>query len=295
MEPDPAIPVAGMPKWAPRWVLSPWTLPVLLGNKSPNNRLGWLNPSLGTARRGWGVGHRCCGSKDLRRPSGTLASFNWGGWPCSPMPASPTCVHALLSCTRHRASSITVHTPSSCILHHLARSTFVRAPSLCTLHHLTRSITSHTPSPHTLPLHVCSSFAGASSSYTLHHCAHAVVQASSLCKLLHLARFIVMYGCHAHSIILHTLFSHVLCYTCSIMYVSSCAHSIVHSPLSYPHVATENSPKLWGGRVGSAQGSIPITGAWTPSPWPLHPAHPWPARVNAGGEGCLRALVPVQK
>lgn len=47
MEPESAIPMAGMPEWEPKWVLSPWTLPVLFGYKSPTNHAGQLNPSLG--------------------------------------------------------------------------------------------------------------------------------------------------------------------------------------------------------------------------------------------------------
>ena len=109
------------------------------------------------------------------------------GVPCSPLPASPTRVHAPLSLPCHHAGSIIVRTLSSCTLRHLACSIFVRAPSLCTLRRCTRSI-----------------FMGAPSWQALHCRArsvtvHTVVQAPSLCMLcLHVCSVMRALSCVLH-------------------------------------------------------------------------------------------------
>lgn len=134
------------------------------------------------------------------------------------------------------------------------------------------------------------------------HCASSIIVHALSCTLclrarsvtLHTPSLCVLHRC-ARSIVLHALSSCVLCHACSIMHAPSPCTLLRHTHL-WSLRTTPNSAA--GGRVGSAWGPMPIAGTRAPSPpatAATAPAHPRPARVNAGGGGCLRDLVPVQK
>lgn len=264
-------PGAGVPGQA----LSPQSLPVPLGNESPNDWPGQLNPSPGTGGgRGRGEGHRCCGCMEPHRPvSPLIGEDGWAagdagdllpspasgrGVPCSPMPASPTRVHTPSLCTHRRASSIIVHALSLCMLRRLARSVFVHAPPSCTLH-----------------LQVCSIFARASPSCTLRHCAHSCLH---VCCIMHAPASCTLHLC---------ALSIFTCAPSCVLRRRACS-IVVHTPSSRLPVDTQGNPELgsrWqGGLCVGTHAHCRSTGSVPPAAASPAPAHPRPARVNAGGE-----------